>query len=126
MNIPQNLRYTNNHEWARIEGDAATVGITDYAQHELGDIVFVKLPDPGSTVERDKPSASIEAVKTVADLFAPVSGQVAEVNRELETSPELLNQDPYGKGWMLKIKMSKPDEAALLLSPEDYGKRIGH
>jgi glycine cleavage system H protein len=125
MNIPKDLKFTKDHEWARVEGDAATVGITDYAQHELGDIVFIELPKIGAAVEQSKPCANIEAVKAVSDLFAPVSGRVTEVNPELEGSPQLVNQDPYGKGWICVIQMSSPAEINTLLSAEDYGDLIG-
>lgn len=125
MNIPADLRYTKEHEWARIEGTYAVVGITDYAQHELGDIVFIELPKPGAVVEKGKVCASIEAVKAVSDLFAPMSGEAVEANKELETTPQLVNQDPYGKGWIVKIKLSDPKEADSLLTPEDYKNHIG-
>ncbi len=120
MNIPADLKYSKDHEWARIEGDVAVVGITDYAQNELGDIVYVELPEVGTQVEQGKTFGTIEAVKAVSDLFAPVSGEVVEVNEKLNDSPELVNQDPYGEGWMIKIKMSNPDEVNNLLSKEDY------
>ncbi len=120
MNIPADLKYSKDHEWARIEGDVAVVGITDYAQNELGDIVYVELPEVGTQVEQGKTFGTIEAVKAVSDLFAPVSGEVVEVNEKLNDSPELVNQDPYGEGWMIKIKMSNPDEVNELLSKEDY------
>ncbi len=120
MNIPADLKYSKDHEWARIEGDVAVVGITDYAQNELGDIVYVELPEVGTQVEQGKTFGTIEAVKAVTDLFAPVSGEVVEVNEKLNDSPELVNQDPYGEGWMIKIKMSNPDEVNNLLSKEDY------
>ena len=125
MNIPADLHYTKEHEWARVEGNSAVIGITDYAQHELGDIVFIELPKLGAAVEKTKSCASIEAVKAVSDLFAPVSGEIVEVNRELETTPQWINQEPYGKGWILKIKLSDPKEADFLLSAEDYQKLIG-
>jgi len=125
MNIPADLHYTKEHEWARMEGNSAVIGITDYAQHELGDIVFIELPKLGAAVEKTKSCASIEAVKAVSDLFAPVSGEIVEVNRELETTPQWINQEPYGKGWILKIKLSDPKEADFLLSAEDYQKLIG-
>ena len=125
MNIPENLRYTREHEWAKVENDAAVIGITDYAQNELGDIVFVELPKIGDKVESMKPCGSIEAVKSVSDIYAPVSGEVIEVNQELESSPQLINQDPYGKGWIVKIKMSNPQELDQLLSAEDYQNLVG-
>ena len=120
MNIPAELKYSKDHEWARIEGDIATVGITDYAQNELGDIVYVELPEVGTQVEQGKSFGTVEAVKAVSDLFAPLSGEVVAVNEKLNDSPELVNQDPYGEGWMIKIKMSNPDEVEQLLSKEDY------
>ncbi len=120
MNIPAELKYSKDHEWARIEGDIAVVGITDYAQNELGDIVYVELPEVGTLVEQGKSFGTVEAVKAVSDLFAPVSGEVVEVNEKLNDSPELVNQDPYGEGWMIKVKMSNPDEVNQLLSKEDY------
>ncbi len=120
MNIPAELKYSKDHEWARIEGDIAVVGITDYAQNELGDIVYVELPEVGTQVEQGKSFGTVEAVKAVSDLFAPLSGEVVEVNEKLNDSPELVNQDPYGEGWMIKIKMSNPDEVNQLLSKEEY------
>ena len=125
MNVPDHLRYTKEHEWALMEGDKATIGITDYAQGELGDIVFVELPQVGAKTEQMKPCASIEAVKAVSDLYAPLSGEVTEVNRELDTNPQLVNSDAFGKGWILKIKLSNPKELDSLLSAEDYKKLIG-
>jgi glycine cleavage system H protein len=124
MNIPADLRYTKEHEWARLEGGNAVIGITDYAQGELGDIVFVELPAIGKKTVQMQACASIEAVKAVSDLYAPLTGEVAEVNRELEASPQLVNQDPYGKGWILKIKLENPADWEKLLQPEDYGKLI--
>ncbi len=106
MNVPESLKYTNDHEWIKIEGDIATVGITDFAQGELGDIVYVEIETEGEEIEEGEVFGTVEAVKTVSDLFMPVSGTITEVNGELEDSPELVNEDPYGKGWMIKIKMS--------------------
>lgn len=120
MNVPEDLHYTKEHEWARLENDTAVIGITDYAQSELGDIVFVELPKVGDTVERMKPCGSIEAVKSVSDIFAPVSGEVIGINQELESSPQIINQDPYGKGWMVQIKLSNKEEIDQLLSAGDY------
>jgi len=120
MNVPKNLRYTKEHEWALIEGKTATIGITEYAQGELGDIVFVQLPSIGQKIEQMKACANIEAVKAVSDLFAPVSGSVTAVNNDLESDPQLINKDPYGKGWILKVELSNPKEADSLLSPDDY------
>lgn len=125
MNVPESLKYTKDHEWAKIEGDMATVGITDYAQGELGDVVFVELPEVGSKVTKGETFGTIEAVKAVADLFAPVSGEVVEVNPTLESAPETVNQDPYGEGWMIKIKMENADEVNDLLDAEKYKKLIG-
>ena len=125
MNVPENLKYTKDHEWAKIEGDMATVGITDYAQGELGDVVFVELPETGSKVTKGETFGTIEAVKAVADLFAPLSGEVVEVNPTLESAPETVNQDPYGEGWMIKIKMENADEVNDLLDAEKYKELIG-
>lgn len=120
MNILENLKYTSDHEWIKIEGEVATVGITDYAQGELGDIVFVDIQTEGETLAKGDSFGTIEAVKTVADAFMPVSGDVIEVNGELEGAPELVNSDPYGKGWMVKIKISNPEELNELLSADQY------
>lgn len=120
MNIPENLKYTSDHEWIKIEGEEATVGITDYAQGELGDVVFVDIQTEGETLAKSDSFGTIEAVKTVADAFMPVSGDVIEVNSELEGAPELVNTDPYGKGWMIKVKISNPEELNDLLSAEQY------
>ncbi|MBD3287708.1 glycine cleavage system protein GcvH [candidate division KSB1 bacterium] len=124
MNIPKDLHYTEEHEWIGVEGDTVKVGITDYAQEELGDIVFIELPESGSETNRMEPFGSIEAVKAVSDLFAPVSGTVVEVNSALEDKPELINQDPYGDGWMIKIKLSDKSELDSLLSAEQYKDKI--
>lgn len=120
MNTPNNLKYTKDHEWVKIDGDIATVGITDYAQDQLGDIVFVDIQTMGETLEREEIFGAIEAVKTVADAFMPVSGEVVEVNPDLEGAPESVNKDPYGAGWMIKVKMSNPEEVNELLSAEEY------
>ncbi len=122
MEIKDDLKYTKEHEWVRIEGDVATVGITDYAQKELGDVVFVELPGVGAKVEQMKPFGVIEAVKAVSDLFAPLSGEVTEVNTQLESQSNLINAEPYGQGWIIKIKVSDPKEQEGLLSPADYKK----
>jgi glycine cleavage system H protein len=119
--IPQDLVYTRTHEWARIEGDTATVGITDHAQEELGDVVFVELPEVGSSVRAGEPFGTIESVKAVSDLYSPVSGEVAEVNTSLEESPEKVNEDPYGEGWLLRVRLSEEPD---LLSPEEYARRL--
>ncbi len=120
MNFPENLRYTKDHEWVLIDGDTGTIGITDYAQGELGDVVFVELPAVGKTVKQHETFGTIEAVKAVSDLYAPVSGSVTEVNAELESNSELVNKDPYGKGWMIKIRLSSPGEVGELMSAESY------
>lgn len=120
MNTPVELKYTKDHEWVRCEGDLAVVGITDFAQSELGDIVFVDIQTEGETLAKEEVFGTIEAVKTVADAFMPVSGEVVEVNPELEGAPELVNTDPYGKGWMIKIKVSDPSEFDTLLSAAQY------
>ncbi|MBU0508511.1 glycine cleavage system protein GcvH [bacterium] len=121
MNIPKNLLYSKDHEWVQIEGDVAIVGITDFAQGELGDVVFVQLPDGGFKAEQGKAFGTIEAVKAVADVYAPLSGEVIEVNSTLADKPELMNQDPYGKGWMVKIKTTNLNaERSTLLDPAAY------
>ena len=124
MQIPANLKYTKEHEWISVEDEIATVGITDYAQGELGDLVFVELPETGSTVTQMEAFGTIEAVKAVSDLFAPVSGEVVEVNEQLNDTPEIVNKDPYGEGWMIKIKLDNPDELEELLDSESYKKLI--
>ena len=124
MNVPENLHYTKDHEWARVDGDIATIGITEYAQGELGDIVFIEMPQVGDTTKQTESCASIEAVKAVSDLYAPVSGDVTEVNSALESDPQIVNKDPYGEGWMIKVKMSDPGELDALMSAEDYKKLI--
>ena len=120
MNIPQSLKYTKEHEWVREDGDTVTVGITDHAQGELGDIIFVEFPEIGQKIERDDPFGTIEAVKTVADLFAPISGTVIEINETLDDSPESVNNDPYGDGWMVKVSVSEPGELDNLMSKDQY------
>jgi glycine cleavage system H protein len=122
---PTNFRYTKEHEWVRVEGDIAVVGITDHAQKELGDIVYVDLPKVGARLEQGKTLGSVESVKAVSDIFAPVSGDVTEINEMLSTTPEKLNEDPHGAAWLVKIKLSAPDEVSRLLSAEDYQKYIG-
>jgi glycine cleavage system H protein len=117
---PDNFRYTKEHEWVRAEGDTATIGITDHAQKELGDIVYVDLPKTGAMAERGKPIGSVESVKAVSDVYSPVSGEVLEVNELLATSPEKLNEDPHGAAWLVKIRMSKPIEIEQLMSALDY------
>ncbi len=123
--VKEGLFYTKDHEWARCEGDIAVVGITDYAQGEMGDIVFIELCEIGTSVEQGKLLCTIEAVKAVSDVFAPVSGEVVEVNSELGSAPETINHDPYGAGWIAKIKMSNPDETKNLLSAAEYKQLIG-
>lgn len=125
MNIPSELKYTKDHEWVRIEGDIATVGITDFAQGELGDIVYVEVETLDETVAKDAVFGTVEAVKTVSDLFQPLSGEIVEFNTELEDEPEKVNSDPYGAGWMVKIKLSEPSEVADLLSADAYKELIG-
>ena len=117
---PDNFRYTREHEWVRADGDTATIGITDHAQKELGDIVYVDLPKVGAMAERGKPIGSVESVKAVSDVYSPVSGEVLEVNELLATSPEKLNEDPHGAAWLVKIRMSKPVEIEQLMSALDY------
>jgi glycine cleavage system H protein len=124
MNLPADLLYTKDHEWARLEGDVATIGITEYAQGELGDIVFVELPKKGLDVTQGKAFGTIEAVKAVSDMFAPLSGIITDINGALESSPEKINSDPYGAGWMVKIKLSNLNEKKNLLSAVDYDKLI--
>ena len=118
MNFPEDLKYTKDHEWIRVEGDVAYVGITDYAQSELGEIVYVDITTEGETVAKEEVFGTIEAVKTVSDLFMPASGEVLEVNAELEDAPELVNQEPYGKGWLIKVSVADAAELDSLLSAE--------
>ena len=124
MNFPTNVKYTNEHEWIRLEGEEAYVGITDYAQDQLGDIVFVDITTEGETLDKGEVFGTIEVVKTVSDLFLPIGGEVLEVNPELEEHPELVNQDPYGKGWLVKIKPADPSEMDALLNAEAYKQLI--
>ena len=125
MNIPAELKYTKDHEWVSVEGDVATVGITDFAQGELGDIVYVEVETLDETLEMEAVFGTVEAVKTVSDLFLPVSGEIIEFNDALEGEPELVNSYPYGQGWMIKVKISNPSELEELLSAEDYAAIIG-
>ena len=120
MNIPANLKYTKDHEWVLINGDEATIGITEFAQSELGDIVFVEIETIGETMEKEAVFGSIEAVKTVSDLFMPLSGEIISLNEDLENNPELVNTDPYGKGWMIKVKYNNLDEISELLDNKSY------
>ncbi len=125
MNIPSQLKYSNDHEWCRIEGDVAVIGITDFAQSQLGDIVFVDVPTVGETLAAGELFGTIEAVKTVSDAFTPVGGEVVEFNEGVDSDPAVVNGDPYGEGWLIKIKMSNPSEVDSLLSAEQYAELIG-
>lgn len=125
MNIPTELKYTKDHEWVRIEGDSATIGITHFAQGELGDIVYVDVDTVDETIEKDEVFGSVEAVKTVSDLLMPLTGEITEFNEALEDEPEKVNSDPYGKGWMIKFSISDPSQIDTLLSAEDYTALIG-
>ena len=125
MNFPENLKYSKDHEWIKVEGDTALVGITEFAQSELGEIVYVDVTSEGEAIEQNGVFGSVEAVKTVSDLLMPVSGEVLEVNAELEEKPELINEDPYGKGWIIKIAVSDASELETLLSASDYKNLIG-
>lgn len=122
MDFPAELLYTKEHEWAKIEGDVATIGITDFAQGELGDIVFVELPDLGQSFNKDESFGVAESVKTVSDLYIPLSGEVVETNSAIEDQPELVNKSPYGDGWLIKIKLADPAEVKNLMSADDYRK----
>lgn len=122
---PENFRYTKEHEWVRVDGDIGTVGITDHAQSELGDIVYVDLPRPGTRVEQGKSLGSVESVKAVSDIYSPVSGEVIEINQALAEAPEKLNDDPHGQAWLVKIRLAAPDEVTTLLSAADYQSYIG-
>ena len=123
--IPADLLFNPSHEWARVEGDTATVGISDHAQAELTDVVFVELPAMGKTVDAGDPTAVVESVKAASDIYAPVSGEVIEVNPAVEADPALVNTDPYGAGWIFKLRITKPDQLSGLLTPEAYGELIG-
>ncbi|MEC7772665.1 MAG: glycine cleavage system protein GcvH [Bacteroidota bacterium] len=125
MNIPSELKYTKDHEWVKIDGDTATVGITDFAQSELGDIVYVEVETLDETLDKEEVFGTVEAVKTVSDLFLPLSGEIVEFNEALEDEPEKVNSDPYGDGWMVKIKLSDPSEVEDLMSADDYKALIG-
>tara|TARA_A100001011_G_scaffold313277_3_gene331084 strand:- start:5386 stop:5766 length:381 start_codon:yes stop_codon:yes gene_type:complete len=124
MNLPENLKYTDDHEWIKIKDDIAIIGITDFAQSELGDIIFVEFPDTGISINQKDTVGTLEAVKTVADIYSPVTGEVIEINDNLESNPELINEDPYENGWILKIKISNLNELDSLLSNSDYEKLI--
>ena len=125
MNIPANLKYTKDHEWVSIDGDVATIGITDFAQGELGDIVYVEIETEGETLNAEEVFGSVEAVKTVSDLFLPLTGEIIEFNSELEANPEFVNTDPYGKGWMVKVKILDSAEVANLLDADAYEALVG-
>ena len=125
MNFPSELRYTKDHEWIRVDAAAGTIGITEYAQGELGDIVFVELPAKGTKLVQGKPFGTIEAVKAVSELYAPVSGEVLEVNKAVQETPEVINKEPYGRGWMIKVKLENPGDADALLNADAYKKLIG-
>jgi glycine cleavage system H protein len=124
MSIPENLLYTKQHEWIKVDGNKGVVGITHFAQDQLGDVVFVEPPQPGASLTKDQTMGVVESVKTVSDLFSPVSGTVSAANTELEAQPELVNQDPYGKGWMIELDISDATELDSLLSPEKYAEFI--
>jgi len=124
MNVPKNLKYTNDHEWIKVDGEIATIGITDFAQGELGDIVYVEVDTLEETLDKEEVFGTVEAVKTVSDLFMPISGKILEFNESLETNPEKVNDNPYEDGWMIKIKISDSSELEELLSPEDYENTI--
>lgn len=120
MNVPENLFYTKDHEWLKVEGETGIVGVTDFAQGELGDVVFIEIETVGETLKKEEVFGTIEAVKTVSDMFMPVGGEVLEVNSALEDSPDVVNKDPYGKGWMIKIRITDPSEVKELLNAESY------
>lgn len=125
MNFPEELKYTKDHEWVRIEENTATIGITEFAQRELGDIVYVEIETEGEEIEQGEVFGTVEAVKTVSDLFMPITGKVVEVNPELDAEPEMVNQEPYGKGWMIKIEISDMDNMGELLSAQEYKDLVG-
>lgn len=126
MNFPAELKYTKDHEWVRVEGDVAFIGITDHAQSELGDIVYVEIETEGETLDQHAVFGTVEAVKTVSDLFMPISGEIIEFNKTLESTPEAVNADPYGDGWMIKVKISNPDELSALMDATAYQEAIAH
>lgn len=125
MNVPANLKYTKDHEWIRIEGENGYVGVTDFAQGELGDVVFVEIETVGETLKKEEVFGTIEAVKTVSDMFMPVGGEILEMNPAIEETPDVVNKDPYGKGWMVKIRITNPSEINDLLTPEKYKSLAG-
>ena len=124
MNFPNNLKYTNDHEWIRVEGTTAWVGITDYAQGELGDVVFIEVPAAGAKITKGKSFGTIEAVKAVSDIYAPASGEILETNKEVQSTPDVVNKDPYGKGWMIKMRIDNPADLSDLLDVEAYKKIV--
>lgn len=124
MDFPEGLKYSKEHEWVLVEDDVAIIGITEFAQGELGDIVFVELPDVGEKISKDDPFGSLESVKAVSDIFAPISGAVTEINDDLKENPETINEDPYGDGWMIKVQMTDLDELKDLMSSQDYAEFI--
>jgi len=124
MNVPADLKYTKDHEWVKVDGDTITIGITDFAQGELGDIVYIEIETEGESLDKEEVFGTVEAVKTVSDLFMPISGEVIEFNENLEANPEVVNSDPYGEGWMIKVKVSDTSELEELLSAEDYQNEI--
>jgi glycine cleavage system H protein len=125
MNIPDDLKYTKDHEWVKVDGDEAIVGITDFAQHELGDIVYIEVGTQGETLDQEETFGTIEAVKTVSDLFMPIGGEIVAFNDDIESSPDIVNKDPYGQGWLIKVKMSDPSEVEGLLTAEQYKELTG-
>ena len=125
MNVPADLKYTKDHEWIKVEGDVATIGITDFAQSELGDIVYVEIETEGESLDSEEVFGSIEAVKTVSDLFMPITGEVSEINEEIESNPEVINSDAYGKGWLIKVKIADSSQIDGLMSAEAYQELIG-
>lgn len=126
MNFPENLKYTKDHEWVRVEGNTAYIGITDFAQGELGDIVYVEIETQGESLDKEQVFGTVEAVKTVSDLFMPVSGKVTEVNPKLQSNPEVVNKDPYGDGWMIKVDIKDTGDLGGLMSVADYKQLVGH
>lgn len=125
MNVPGNLKYTKDHEWLKVDGEHAIIGVTDFAQGELGDIVFIEIETEGETLDKEEVFGTIEAVKTVSDLFMPIGGEIVEKNPAIDESPDVVNKDPYGKGWLIKVKMSDKSEVDELLSAEEYSALIG-
>jgi glycine cleavage system H protein len=125
MNYPADFRYTKEHEWVKVEGNTATIGITDHAQHELGDIVYVDLPKPGSNAEAGKTFGSVESVKAVSDIYSPVTGEIVEINATLASAPEKLNADPHGEAWLIKVRMTTPDEIKQLMTSSEYQEYVG-